>query len=330
MSSFLADRTVRWSFGALALCLVLLVAAWFFLVTPRRDEAALLREQKVNSDLQASQLEVKLAQLESQAKELPAQKKKLKEIAKELPPDADVPKYIRTLDTISTEAGVTMKSITPGTPVLVTLAASAGTEAAAASANTSGLGAPGDLVSLPMNLEIDGDYYQLSSWLKALQSKVTRSYLVNGFTLTSNKDAAAAGGLSGAQIADGEPSTPTASATATGKGQEGVVPTTTATATATDPSVVAPTTDPTATSTSGTDTSTDTAPWSLALTGTVFVLLTEDSTLEDVKADAAAAQASLSGIWTEVTPEPTATASATASATGSASATATDPNVSAN
>ncbi|MCE0539963.1 hypothetical protein LWF15_31150 [Kineosporia rhizophila] len=336
MTSFLAGRTVRWSLGAIALCLVLLVAAWFLLITPRRDDAAALRDQAVASQDQASLLEIKLAQLKSQAADLPEQKKKLKEIAKELPPDADIPAYLRTLDTISGEAGVGLTTVTPGTPVLVTLATAAA-DTGAATTDATGLGAPGDLVSIPMNLELGGDYYQLSSWLKSLQSKVSRSYMITAFTLTANEEeTSSTAGLVGAQIADGDPAA-TATTSSSAKGQEGVVPT----ATATDPSVVVPTTDATstatATATDGTGTGTtgtgsETYPWTLSLTGTVFVLLTEDSTLEDVKADAAAAQASLSGTWTEVTPSPTATASATASAgaTTAPTATATDPNVGTN
>lgn len=339
MASFLAGRTARWTLGAVALCLVLLVAAWFLLVTPRRDDAAQLREDAVNSDQQASLLQVKLAELKTQAADLPKQKEKLKEIAEELPPDADIPQYVRTLGSISTTAGVAMKNISPGTPVLVTLnSAAAGDPAAAAAAPAagSGLGSPGDLVSLPMNLEIDGDYYQLSSWLKSLQSEISRSYLISAFTLTANDVDDGAGGLLGASIADGSPASPTP--TATGKGLEGVTPT------ATDPSVVVPTVVPTAvptvaptiaptiaptgttgtTGTDGTTTDTEQAAWTLALTGTVFVLLNDDSTLEDIKRDAAAARASMSGTWTEVTPEATDTPSAAPSVA------ATDPNTNTN
>ncbi|GAB3281739.1 type 4a pilus biogenesis protein PilO [Kineosporia babensis] len=329
MSSLLASRTARWSLGAVTLCLVLMLGAWYLLISPRRDDAIALREQAIASDDQASMLQMKLTQLKDQAADLPQQKEELKKIAEELPPDADIPEYLRTLDTISTEAGVNLKSIAPGTPVLVTLAGSGTGDASAVAdpAAATGLGSPGDLVSLPMNVELSGDYYELSSWLKALQGKVSRSYMVSAFALSSNAGAEGTGGLVGARIdrsalrADGDPGTaPTA--TPDGKGQEGSAAT--PTVSSTDGTGAGTGTDGTGTGTDGSGTGTVQDAWSLSLTGTVFVLLSDDSTLEDIKRDATAAQSSLSGTWTEVTTEPTDTP------TAGGSVAATDPNTQTN
>ena len=326
MSALLANRTARWALGTVALCLVLLVAAWFLLISPRRDDAATLRQQATSTDEQAQLLTIKLTQLKSKAADLPQQKAKLKQIAAELTPDADIPKYLNDLQDTSVAAGVKLLSVTPATPTLVTLTGT-GTAAAAVTGSAAGLGQPGDLVSLPMNLTLSGDYYQLSEWLKQVQTKVSRSYLVTGFTLTpGDTSSSTSDGLSGASIDDSGASfsaAATSSPSSTSKGEEGATPTATSTATGTAvPSTSSPSgtssTDGSVTSTAtstgaATATTTD---WTLVLTGTVFVLLTDDSTLEDVKADAAAAQASLNGIWTEVTPSATATATPNAPGAG--------------
>jgi Tfp pilus assembly protein PilO len=308
LSAFLANRTARWSLGAAALCLVLLLAAWFLLISPRRDDAAAVRDQTTASDQQAQLLQIKLTQLQSQAADLPKQKAKLKEIAAQLTPDADVPQYLRDLQDTAVAAGVDLSSVTPGTPTLVTLTGSTAA-AAAATGSGAGLGQSGDLVSLPMNLSLTGDYYQLSEWLKQLQTKVSRSYLISAFTLTP-EGSTTSDGLSGASIDDPLAAAATSSPTSTAKGDEGA--TATATASSTDGTTGSDTSTATSTATSTTAPVTD---WSLSLSGTVFVLLSDDSTLADVAADAAAAQASLGGTWTEVTPSVTATATATSAAT---------------
>ena len=200
MSAFFANRTARWAAGAVALCLVLLVGAWFMLVSPRRADAAALTDSATASDQQAQLLQIKLTELKSQATDLPKQKAKLAEIAAELTPDADLPKYLSDLQDAATTTGVSLDNVAPGTPTLVTLTGSNAGATAGTSTGTSGatgLGQAGDLVSISMNLSLTGDYYQLSEWLKQIQTKVSRSYLVTGFTLAGG---GTTDGLSGAAI----------------------------------------------------------------------------------------------------------------------------------
>ena len=57
----LTNRTSRWSIGATLLCIALLAASWFLLISPRRADASAVREQVVQSDAQADQLRVDIA-----------------------------------------------------------------------------------------------------------------------------------------------------------------------------------------------------------------------------------------------------------------------------
>jgi Tfp pilus assembly protein PilO len=242
----LANRTSRWSIGTALLCILLLAASWFLLISPRRADAADVRGQATTADGQAALLQTQIALLKTQFADLPKQKAELKAITAELPPGADVPALVRTLQSIAAQTGVSLDSISPGGPTVVTATGAAATSVAGA----------GSLVRLPMDLVVTGEYFETSLFIKNLQSKITRSYLVTGIAVAPAQEAAA---------------TATPSATAT--------PTAQTTATAT------PASTPTPTAAAPVDLTTIT----LTMQGSVFVLLDGTVTLDDVARQAKAA-----------------------------------------
>ncbi|GLY30590.1 hypothetical protein [Kineosporia sp. NBRC 101731] len=298
----LANRTARWSFGTAAICVVLLLLGWFLLIAPRRSDTTALRDQATQSDSQASLLQIKIAQLESQAADLPAQKAKLAEITQQLTPGAGIPEFVRTLQSIEAQSGVDLSTITPGAPVVAT-ASDTATSTTAATTTTA---TAGTLVAIPMGLSLSGDYYETVQFLRLLQTKIDRTYLITALALseqsTTATESAAADGtsLSGASISEAATTAATNTPTATSKGNEGGTATSDAT----------PTTGATSGTGSGTDaTATDAAvatdEASLSITGQIYVLLDGSSSLEDVKKDAADA-----AVGSAATPTTSATATA--------------------
>jgi Tfp pilus assembly protein PilO len=336
----LANRKVLWSLGTAFLCLILLAAGYFLLIDPRRSKATDLHDAALASDSQATVLQVQIAKLMSQAAELPEEKRKLEEITTQLTSDAGLPVFVRQMQGIAATAGVELTAITPVTPAQVV------TDEAAATPDASSTAAPGALIGIPMTMSVSGDYFQASQFLKDLQTKVVRSFLVNGLTVTEEEvstdvsggssdgtssgtsagapadgsvlsGAAVAGGtrLSGAAIADGAP------ATSTAKGNEGVTPTAGATATATSGSggttggttggtsggtATTAPTTPGSVSTTDTTTVTETVT-TLDITGQIYVLLNGTATLADIEKQAAALAAA------GAIPTPGATGTATPS-----------------
>ncbi|GAB6904010.1 hypothetical protein [Kineosporia succinea] len=310
----LANRTARWSLGTVALCLVLLVAAWFLLIDPRRGQETDLRDAAVASDSQASQLQIQVAKLKSQASDLPAQKAKLEQIAKQLTPDAGIPDFVRALQQIAAESGVELSSIAPGSPVVVTTGA-------AATPSTDGAAQAGSLVSVPMALNVSGDAAESTIFLKYLQTKIARTYVISALnvavtTSTSSGTASVEGtsaqgaaAISQASLDEGSLSaadgdTSTATPAATSKGDEG----TTATpapgvSTAAPGTGTGTVTDPAATATATPDPEVTTTTTTLDITGSIYVLLDGTSTLEDIQKQAAEAAARGT---TTATPTPSA------------------------
>jgi Tfp pilus assembly protein PilO len=266
----LANRTSRWSIGAALLCLVLLAASWFLLISPRRADADAIRVQVTSADSQAAQLETQIAQLKIDYAGLKDQKAKLKAIQRLLPPGADIPTFVRDLQSMSTTTGVSLDSIAPGAPAVVSASGTASAATATAGAGT--------LVGLPMTIVVTGEYFEAALFVKTLQTKLKRSFLITALTAAP------------AAVVD-------AGATAT------AAPTATATSSAT------PTPTPVVTSTAaaGLDRIT------LTLTGSAFVLLDGTVTLDDVAADAKAAALAAKKGGTVATPTTASTAAGSAS-----------------
>ena len=262
----LTSRTSRWSLGTALLCIILLVASWFLLISPRRADASAVRGQVTQADSQAAQLQMQIAQLKAEFAGLPKRRAELTAIKKQLPPKADIPTLVRDLQNLAAQTGVSLDSIAPGAPTVLTATGVAAPTTAAA----------GSVVGVPMAITVTGDYFEASLFIKYLQTKLPRSYLISGLAVT--------------------PADVTAATTAN------TAPTATGTATPTVTATTAP----------AVETATSTGPVGLSVVqlgieGSIFVLLDGTSTLEDVKKEAeAAADAAKS----EATPTPSSTSTA--------------------
>lgn len=175
----LGSRISRWTAGTLALCVLLLVGFWFVLVGPRRADAAELRDQRDKTIASNDTLKLEIAQLKSQAAALPQRQADLAKIKREFPPQVQLPKLIRDLDTMATQTGVTLESLTPGSPTAVTntgtAAAAGGTTAAKGQAAQGQAG----LLKVAVTIRVTGDYFQVATFVKRLQ-QMDRATLLTG------------------------------------------------------------------------------------------------------------------------------------------------------
>jgi Tfp pilus assembly protein PilO len=270
----LASPTSRWSAGAVLLTLLVLVASWFLLIGPRRDQASTLTGQTMSAQSQATSLQTQIAQLKSDFGNLPKHKAELAAIKQQLPAAADMPSLVRNLQDYAAAAGVSLDSLAPGTPVIF----GAGAGGASAGSGTTGLVQAGGVVEIPLSMSVSGDYFEDALFVKALQTKLARAFLITG--LATSQDASS-----------GVLPTPLATALATPGATPGATPSAT-------PGVIAA---PVATSAPST---------ALQISGSVFVLADETTSLSSVDAAAKAAAKAAS---------PAARASAPATAQASAS-----------
>jgi Tfp pilus assembly protein PilO len=266
-----ANRSARWSLATGALCLVVLITAWFLLIGPRRSEADQLRGKAEAAQQQVGTLQRQVADLKADLGDLPKRRAELLAVRKQLPAVADVPRLVRDLEQQAGLAGAELESVTPGTPTLIDSATSgAGATAAAGATPAPGADTAGQVVSIPIAVKVSGDYVSGSLFVKYLQTKVDRAFLIT--TVALNQELETAGTGDSLTSSTTAPATPTATAT------------TSSSATATP--TAAATTAPVSTAEPAVE---------LTITGQVFVILDGSTSLADVIEEASQAGKTVAG-----------------------------------
>jgi Tfp pilus assembly protein PilO len=189
----LATRNSRWIAGAVGVCLLLAVGTWFLLVGPRLDHAAQLRDEALAAQAQNDTLATQIEQLKAQYADLPKKKAELAAVNQEFPAVAEVPTLLRKVNTLAGGAGVTVTSLTPGAAVVAS-----GAAGAAGTAGATGGTDPNALVSIPVSLDVNGDYFQTAQFVKQLQTSLDRAFLITAVTVTQGGGDAAGGETTGA------------------------------------------------------------------------------------------------------------------------------------
>jgi Tfp pilus assembly protein PilO len=183
----------KWVAGTAALAVLLLVGGWFFLVSPKRSEAADLRDQAASASRNNDSLSVQLARLKAQAKDLPKQQAALAAVAAKIPGTPAMPTLIRSLNAAAADTGVELVSLAPTPPAPLAVAAGSGgaTTAAAAPAGSSAAAAAGSSAAAPraatgalqqigVTINVVGSYFQVAEYLDRLES-LQRAFRVTGF-----------------------------------------------------------------------------------------------------------------------------------------------------
>jgi type IV pilus assembly protein PilO len=163
--SWIQNRAVRWTAGAVALCLLMVVMTWFLLVAPRRTQASDLHDSVLAAQSSNALMQSRIAELKVQYAKLPEQRAKLEEIGRQLPATDDVSGLLRSIDTLATSSGVGLTSISPGT----------------ATTGASGV------QSIPVTMAVSGDYFQAVAFLRQLQTSLPRAILVSGLQIASGE-----------------------------------------------------------------------------------------------------------------------------------------------
>ena len=179
----LKSPTSRWTAGAAGVCAVLLALTWFVLVGPKRAEAADLQEQAASARQANDAMQIRTAQLKTQFATLPQWQAELATLVEQMPPTADVPRFVRSLDALAESAGVRLDGVSPGAgESLDAKPGAAGTSGSAPAPSTGGSTSL-DVIAVPMTITVHGPYFKTVTFLKGLQSG-ERAFLVTGVQVT--------------------------------------------------------------------------------------------------------------------------------------------------
>ena len=195
--------TRKWSLLAAILVLAILAAGWFLLVSPRRGEAATLREQSVSQEEANGRLVQQLTVLKAQQADLPQQRAKLAVLRQQIPGNPALPTLIRNLTAAGRKVGVSIDTMAPTVPVPAVVAqpvAPVVTTTSTESAEGTETAVPApvappavSLFQIPLTLNVTGSYFELEQFINRLE-KLKRSYLVTGFTVSQANGGASTDG----------------------------------------------------------------------------------------------------------------------------------------
>jgi Tfp pilus assembly protein PilO len=178
--------TRKWSALAAVLVVAIFAAGWFLLVSPKRGDAAEIRQQAVTKAQANSRLQEQIAMLQEQLKDLPQQQATLASLRTKIPNNPALPALIRDLTAAGKKAGVSIDSMAPSAPAALVAAPAAAVTATGAAGKSSAPAAPAappqTLYQVPLALNVTGSYFELEHFLSKLESN-PRSLLVSGFAI---------------------------------------------------------------------------------------------------------------------------------------------------
>lgn len=192
----LRTRTTRWSVGTAVLCLLLLVAGWLLLVSPRRSQTTDLGEQKQTAQRQNEQLQARIEDLKAQSAKLSTYRADLAGLLTQMPADAAMPQLVREVNAMAVAAGITLDTLTPSGASLLPTASTSGSSGAQASGAQASGARPAGVVQIPIAMVVHGDYFQVVAFLQKLQTQLTRGFLVNSVQVAQDSS----GGSGGVQL----------------------------------------------------------------------------------------------------------------------------------
>jgi type IV pilus assembly protein PilO len=174
--------TRKWTMGSAVLVLLILVATWFLLVSPKRGEASQLQADTAAQVNENSSLETELAVLREQNKKLPKYQAEVAAIHDQVPQTNAEPSYVRQLSVAADRSGVTLESLTPTPAVPLSV------DGAPPSAiSPEGFLPPGELAGINVDIVVSGGFFEIQQFANKLEN-LQRYNLVGGLDIAPAED----------------------------------------------------------------------------------------------------------------------------------------------
>ena len=208
-------RSAGWIGGTVFLILIIFAATWFLLAAPRFEAAATTRTAAADVRDRNDILEIQNAQLRKDFENLDEYKAELAALQTQIPTEAQLTDYTRTVNELATAAGVFILEVSPGVPQVVTIptpvvvaapvpaVATTADEAPDVSPDAAEEPAPAapaapeqieGFVAVPLVVKVVGPYASVSAFLLQMQTGPARLFLTAVLDGTSQDEADATGG----------------------------------------------------------------------------------------------------------------------------------------
>jgi Tfp pilus assembly protein PilO len=169
--------TRKWTTGAAVLAVLILVATWFLLVSPKRGEATQLQADTAAQLNENSSLETQLSVLREQNKNLPKYQADLAGLYDQVPQTNALPGFVRQLSIAADRSGVTLDVLTP-TPAVPLSVDGAAPEPVSPEGNLPA----GKLAGINVDIAVTGGFFEIQQFANKLEN-LQRYNLVSGLDI---------------------------------------------------------------------------------------------------------------------------------------------------
>jgi len=171
-------ETRKWTLGAVLIAVLILVAGWFLLISPKRADVAELQTQTDAQLDQNSSLQTEISVLKQQNKDLPEKQAELAALQTKIPQAPDLAGYVREMQDLGRQSGVAFTSLTPAAPIAV----------GAAPVTTSAALPPETLAAINVDMVVAGGYFEITKFINELET-ASRYTLVSGYVIAEEEGA---------------------------------------------------------------------------------------------------------------------------------------------
>lgn len=202
-----ASKARAWIAGTVFVAVVMLVAAWFLLVSPVLASASETSDLATAQDDQNALEQVRITGLKADFDKLDAHKAELAVLRQGIPAQLDHSQFQRDIATIAVAHNVTVVSLTTSSSLKVevklpTAEAPAASETSETTTDGAATETPAaepaplvsDMYEVPISIELIGTYENVLNFVTELQTVNPRLVLITGLEGTALKAAEASGG----------------------------------------------------------------------------------------------------------------------------------------
>ena len=169
-------ETRKWTFAAIAAALVVALAGWFLLISPKRAEVAEINAATEAQEQTNAQLQTDIEVLQQKNKDLPEKQAELRALQTKIPQSEELASYIRLMQDLAKDSGVKFTTMTPTSPVPV-----------GATADATGALPMDTLAALNVDLTVQGSYFEIADFVNELET-ASRYTLVTGYSITEEEE----------------------------------------------------------------------------------------------------------------------------------------------
>jgi type IV pilus assembly protein PilO len=180
--------------GTAALVVLVLLAGWFLVISPKKADAAQSQADTAAQEQINQGLKTKIMVLQAANAALPAEEAKLAQIRQQIPLTPQLPSFIRQISSMATSSGATVVSVSPQNP------AGVNTPAVTYTGVASGAAAVQDtqLQQMSFAMTVLGSYPAIERYIN-LMERSTRLVLVTGLDIKPTSTT----GANGSNVANG-------------------------------------------------------------------------------------------------------------------------------